>query len=70
MNHMPERVPASTTYLIGTVLLAGVAGALFSFLLARLIGISAGIAAAVTGISLAAIVGLLIRRHGRPNEEL
>jgi len=56
--------------MLGTAFLAGIAAASFSFLAARIIGVSATIATIVTGITAAVLVGYFIHRHGRPNEEL
>jgi hypothetical protein len=70
MSDRPSRVPASRKYLFGTALLAGVTAASFSFLAARILGLSALIATLVTGIAAATIVGWAIHRDGRPSEEL
>ena len=51
--------------IIGTALLAGVMGAGFSFGAARALGADAGIAAPVSGVLLATIVGGLMLRQRR-----
>jgi len=55
---------------LGTAFLAGITAASFSFLAARIIGVSTIVATIVTGITAAALVGYFIHRDGRPNEEL
>ena len=70
MTTKPSRGRASWMYVIGTALLAGAAGATFAVLMAHAVGVSATISAAVSGVSLSIVVGLLIRRHGQPNQEL
>jgi hypothetical protein len=56
--------------LLGTALLAGIMAASFSYIAARVLGVSATIAPVVTGVLAAAFVGWVIHRDGRPNEEL
>ena len=64
MQDEPPRPRSRWTYVLGTALLAGVAGAAFAALAARALGLSTAIAAATSGGLLAVIVGVLTYKYG------
>ena len=58
------RTPRAVIRFLGTLVLAGFAGAIFAALAAQALGLSMLIAGGVSGTLLAVFVALLIARHG------
>lgn len=64
-GHTSKPRPLSSLRLLGTSVLAGIAGALFSGLVAQAVGVSVALAAGVSGPLMAALVAFVIVRDQR-----